>query len=593
MAPSAFNAAEASDTPPAQPAAELWISAPPDATAEPEGRRSYRSFDLPGWFERAEHPGCFRQEVAPLLGPASARPIPAEYMWPTSMRAHSSSPRLSPIASARRMLPDGVAAAPELDDPPHLSADQNVTLPLTAAPEAHVAAGLVDAVAEAKSSGLQGPRGDQIIGAAVAKLEEQRAEFKRCARERSVRFEAFERCVPMQRQLDRLYAAASHPTAVEAAPSGSAASSSTTTCGPRRADFLDLHLSLLREGFLRRPSAAAALPPGSRRQAPFCYPFCWLPPAYVLFLDGLWPLPRLADGEDEDVEDEEDEEDEDDEDEELLRPWDHGIRIWRELVTLGGVREGLLTRPALGLAMFELADGHVLHEGGFNVPFGGTVVTALQAHYAFVRRMVKAVTTDAAASVPAAAEQEGPPSPPSPRPPPLEGAKLPGATQLRHAWPSGECHLAEVMRKLGLLRAAIVAHEGMVSRATALKEWRSYSRAIGLKSNKLNFTQLDRALREMPGIDYNGLTFRYAVVAREGGGNEALLGASRLDAEETLCFLRWLDHDGDGLVSADDYSHAVLHGQREATQADLKTVLSDKWHKAALVLESLRRRQAA
>ena len=112
----------------------------------------------------------------------------------------------------------------------------------------------------------------------------------------------------------------------------------------------------------------------------------------------------------------------------------------------------------------------------------------------------------------------------------------------------------------------------------------------------------------MPGIDYAGmtnpnLTFRYAAVMRAAPGNllqraarrsQALLDARRLDVEEWLCFLRWLDQDCDGLVSADDYILAVLQPpQRQASQADLKTILSEKWHKASLALESVRWREVA
>jgi len=163
------------------------------------------------------------------------------------------------------------------------------------------------------------------------------------------------------------------------------------------------------------------------------------------------------------------------------------------------------------------------------------------------------------------------------------------------------------MRKLGLLRAAISAHDGALTREAILKEWRSYGRTIGVKGAKLSLTRLHRALQEMPGIDYAGmtnpnLTFRYAAVTRAAPGNllqraarrtQALLDARRLDVEEWLCFLRWLDQDCDGLVSADDYINAVLQPpQRQASEADLKTVLSEKWHKASLMLESLRRRES-
>lgn len=73
---------------------------------------------------------------------------------------------------------------------------------------------------------------------------------------------------------------------------------------------------------------------------------------------------------------------------------------------------------------------------------------------------------------------------------------------------------------------------------------------------------------------------------------QALLDATRTDAEEMLCFLRWLDHDCDGYITESDFVHAVMRGQQEAANGDAKSEISDKWHAASLVLERVRRDRA-
>lgn len=83
----------------------------------------------------------------------------------------------------------------------------------------------------------------------------------------------------------------------------------------------------------------------------------------------------------------------------------------------------------------------------------------------------------------------------------------------------------------------------------------------------------------------DALTFRYAVVGREVGGDstELLREASRTDVEEMLCFLRLLDHDCDGLISEADYCKTMLEGLL-ATLDSVKD-LNEKWHAAAVALE--------
>ena len=94
------------------------------------------------------------------------------------------------------------------------------------------------------------------------------------------------------------------------------------------------------------------------------------------------------------------------------------------------------------------------------------------------------------------------------------------------------------------------------------------------------------------------------------------MGASRTDAEEMLCFLRWVDYDCDGLISEADFVrarathdartpgrpvltrqcttqltascvrqvHVVLHGRAKPKEGIAER--SNKWQKAAVALES-------
>ena len=46
--------------------------------------------------------------------------------------------------------------------------------------------------------------------------------------------------------------------------------------------------------------------------------------------------------------------------------------------------------------------------------------------------------------------------------------------------------------------------------------------------------------------------------------NEALRAASRRDGEQTLCFMRWIDGDRDGLISEADFCNAVVNYDAES-----------------------------
>ena len=68
------------------------------------------------------------------------------------------------------------------------------------------------------------------------------------------------------------------------------------------------------------------------------------------------------------------------------------------------------------------------------------------------------------------------------------------------------------------------------------------------------------ALRGMPGNNYADLVFKQNTMGREArggqGGQAVLETATRADAEQMICYLRWLDRDCDGLISERDFSMA-------------------------------------
>lgn len=77
------------------------------------------------------------------------------------------------------------------------------------------------------------------------------------------------------------------------------------------------------------------------------------------------------------------------------------------------------------------------------------------------------------------------------------------------------------------------------------------------------------------------LTFRHAVVGREignlsvhesshdSGGSSAdlLTEAVRNDADQMLCFMRWLDPEADGVVSANSFVNALMSLSLDAHKA--------------------------
>lgn len=103
------------------------------------------------------------------------------------------------------------------------------------------------------------------------------------------------------------------------------------------------------------------------------------------------------------------------------------------------------------------------------------------------------------------------------------------------------------------------------------------------RGGKLSYSQQLTALRAMPGQNYADLIFRQNVVARESKGSAAvvLADAIRVDSEQMLCYMRWLDRDCDGYISAKDFSSMC------DTRAELDgaSILLKKWETADVKMD--------
>ena len=90
--------------------------------------------------------------------------------------------------------------------------------------------------------------------------------------------------------------------------------------------------------------------------------------------------------------------------------------------------------------------------------------------------------------------------------------------------------------------------------------------ALGMKGmgggsrRALSYCEVAAAMKGMQGNNYADMVFRNSVVSREAKGGaaagEILLHAERSDEVHMLCFLRWLDRNCDGSVSAKDFTAA-------------------------------------
>ena len=91
------------------------------------------------------------------------------------------------------------------------------------------------------------------------------------------------------------------------------------------------------------------------------------------------------------------------------------------------------------------------------------------------------------------------------------------------------------------------------------------------------------SLRAMPGCNYADLNFRQTVVGRQAKGSaaEVLAGATHADAEQMLCYLRWLDRDCDGYISEKDLGLACV----TAADTDGAAALLKKWRAADVKMD--------
>ena len=93
------------------------------------------------------------------------------------------------------------------------------------------------------------------------------------------------------------------------------------------------------------------------------------------------------------------------------------------------------------------------------------------------------------------------------------------------------------------------------------------------------------ALRGMPGNNYADLVFQQACLTREAkggkGGQEVLENATRVDAEQMLCYMRWLDRDCDGYISEKDFG-AVCNVMADP---DGPAIMLKRWQAADVKVE--------
>jgi len=268
------------------------------------------------------------------------------------------------------------------------------------------------------------------------------------------------------------------------------------------------------------------------------------------------------------------------------------LRLWKLLLNRGHVAKGQLAFEPFMEACFEMADASVTNEKGALLrPFDGDMGVRMQEFYEFVQRMLRKMQFDharaAADMIVHVLDGEG------------EGllrrrgvvatdpSLMPGeeAARLKHCWPPFDTDLPEIIRKLGLLQRAISNVDGSMNRNGATREFAAYCRLARTSQRTLSYVAMDTALRKMPGDSYRDLMFRYAVVGREGSSVQALRDANRVDAEQMLCFLRYLDDDCDGYVSQKDFTRVVLgKGEvKEICELEMKK-LAERWVLAAEAL---------
>ncbi|KAL3894399.1 MAG: hypothetical protein SGPRY_013820, partial [Prymnesium sp.] len=457
---------------------------------------------------------------------------------------------------------------------------------LTARPEGSSAIGLDEAVKEARSIQLIGANASHVVLEAIKKLEEMTHEYKRAATSRGVRFGAFKACEPIKELLTELQKMMSEGG----------------TQGVGRSEFLNLHLSLSREGFLTEELVGEEV--GS-------YPFCWSAPAYMQFLqaserggnnhassnpesllDSNLPRrassaalyasvnvddPSLISSSSSEEESEEDGEESEESSEEsgpsvgwamLQRfiPWDEGFHLWNMLLHRGALRDHTLLPERLEEAMFELADAYLTTK---HSPEKRDVRVHLREYHSFLHDVVTTIRHKTAPEPSPSSSLRHGEAPPSRR----SSSHIMLPQSLKHRWPAFDAHLPEVCRKVLMVQHALMRPgERRVTRERAMSEFDTFCHLSRVKGWRLSYTQIDRALHKMKTDLYRDLLFRHAVVAREKGGANDLLEAIVTDTEQMLCFLRYLDCDCDGFISQRDFclvmTGAVEHDVLSATSSE-------------------------
>ncbi|KAL1521277.1 hypothetical protein AB1Y20_020946 [Prymnesium parvum] len=518
------------------------------------------------------------EEASPTSNPSSLSPLRQDSR---TMTRRSRAAAEKPKAGGARSPPKGWPREMSADELPlryELTEAENLTLGMTARPALRALARLEEAVEQVKRSGLEGDTGQKLLAAAIGKLKETMVEYRRCAVERGRRWDAWRHCEPLVRVVRLLYDTAAGETG-----------------GVRRAEFINLHLGLAREGYFH-PSRV-----GEEMAA---FPYCWQRPAYLEEDDELTRElpPELDLGESAATS--------------PLLPWDEAIHAWRLLLLRGAVYGPTLHFTSFLEACFELADAHLslalLPADGADVP------VPLQRYFDVAQLLLFHLTAAAdnppatpsrAASSPLGSHSLAPSTPQS-------GAKRPASRRLRHAWPAPtESNATDLHNKLELLLRAVTENDRLLTAATLRAEFAAYGRRLGLRLasssaplsppspsdstapavvGSLSYVQMDEALGRMAGGWYRDLTFKSAAVARERHSPEALLHASRIDTEGMLSFFRFLDYDCDGSISEDDFCRAVLgwahtrkHGELQR-DGNAKAVphselveLTKRWYSAA------------
>jgi len=513
----------------------------------------------------------------------------------------SSRPATPDIMAGRSTCPQSHRADSQSAHAPRLATESDATLTVTLLPDVSATASLEATVDEARqkmSKGHQTVAGRSLVEAAEKKELEMKREIERCARMRLDRLHAFETCDEVSTVLQPLY---------EAFSTSSKTSGAGQISAPRHTDLLNFHLTIIREGLLDSKVV------GSERTS---FPYCYAPPAYIrskyvsreLGGEAREEEGELGSGGGHGVIEDYTAEHGSTSAEEIadspLACWDGGVLAWRLLQARGDVKRfaHTLTFEGLRRIVFELADMSFTQNLSDLLAGRSVLVVrrttrendmevSLQEYVDFAWRLVERCLV-----VPLVDS-----SPPSPEPvestpyPPTQDSRLKESCTamrtLKFSWPAYDAHFSTTIRRHALLRAGVREHQnGAQSVESAAREFRTMRRlvlAFGTKrytrGPKLSYSQMLKAFQAMPGHNYLDLIFRDNVVCREVKGSpaEILEQATRDDAEQMVCFMRWIDRDCDGYISEKDYSVATTI----QASGDCAAALVTRWQEAAVKMD--------